>query len=296
MNKKTYKLLTLTIPIFFLFFFIWLSVKRTDGFTTGYITRFDRSYKNDIQISSDVNEIKSILSQNFYYLTRGKQSFIFESNDQKYILKFFDKSRFFGKVYLTTLPILKFLNIQRNEFYNKKKSKLEFDISSAKIAYELLKDDAALVYVNLSKTNLFEKKLCITNKCKRELYLDLNDAFFILQKKCDMFYPTYEKLSDDISKYNLLDSFLEMVHRRTIKCVVDNDIGKNRTNWGVLDNKAVTIDIGRWYLDDKLTTFQGYKKHMLKATITLKNYLLENDPKKLDFVEKKLQKYFEDFK
>src|SRR5262245_7040690 len=34
--------------------------------------------------------LKEIFSQSFYYLDRGKQSYVFVSNDQKYILKLFD--------------------------------------------------------------------------------------------------------------------------------------------------------------------------------------------------------------
>lgn len=294
MNKKLYKFLSITLPFLALVFFIWLAEKRTDGFTTGYITRFESYDKsNEIQVS-DLNEIKTILAQKYHYLTRGKQSFIFESNDKKYILKFFDKSRFFSRFYVfSKLPI--FGEDLKNKYYNRGKSKLEFEFTSTKLAYERLKDDAVLEYVNLTKTNLFNDKLCITNKFGRTFFVDLNDTFFILQKKCDLFYTKYEESKDEDYKKHLLESFLEMVHRRNIKQIVDNDIGKNRMNWGVFENNAVTIDIGRWYIDKNVLTSQGYKKHMLKATITLRKYLLENDPQKIDFLDKRLQEYFEDF-
>jgi hypothetical protein len=296
MNNKNYKFLSIIFPLFSLVFFIWLAEKRTDGFITDFITRFECYDKNyEIQVSSDAREIKTILSQKYHYLTRGKQSFIFESNDKKYILKFFDNSRFFSKFYILSLPLPNFLDHIRKNCYNKRKSKLEFDLSSVKIAYERLKDDAVLVHANLTKTNFFNDKLCVTNKYGRELLLDLNNAFFILQKKCELFYPKYEESKDEVYKNHLLESFLEMIHRRTLKLVVDNDIGKNKTNWGVFDNKAVTIDIGRWYIDENLLTSQGYKKHMVKATVTLRKYLLENDPQKIDFLDQKLKKSFEDF-
>ena len=87
-----------------------------------------------------------------------------------------------------------------------------------------------------------------------------------------------------------------MVHNRTKNLIIDDDIGKKRRNWGLHNNKAVTIDIGRWYFDEKLAAFEGYKKEMLKATKILRKYLLENEPDKLDCVNQRLDKYFDDFK
>lgn len=296
MNKKVCKFLSIIVPFFSFVFFIFLVEKRTDGFTTDIITKFDSSDKNyEIKIVSDINEIKSILSQYYHYLTRGKQSFIFESNDKKYILKLFDNSRFFNKFYSCSFPLPKFLKDKRQKYYNKRKSKLDFVIASTKIAYENLKDEAVLLHINLTKTNLFTDKLCITNKYGKKLYLDLNNTFFILQKKCDLLYSKYEESKDDNYKCHLIESFLDMVHKRSLKLVVDNDIGKNRTNWGIIDNKVVTIDIGRWYIDESLKSSQGYKKQMLKATITLRKYLQEYDPEKIDFLDKKLEEFFVNF-
>ncbi len=291
-----YNFLKKIIPFFVLVFFIWLAIKRTDGFTTNLITRFinnDKTY--EVNITSDIEEIKNILSQKFHYLTRGRECFIFLSDDNKYVLKFFDSNRYHTKMYCPSISLPKFLDNFRNKHYNRRKTKLKFNLSSAKIAYERLKDDAALVYVNLHKTNLFNDKLSITNKYGKSFLLDLNDIFFVLQKKCDLFYVKYENSKDEVYKKHLLEAFLEMVHRRTIKLVIDDDIGKKRRNWGIVDNKAVTFDIGRWYLDEKLQTPEGYKKEMIKATKIFRKYLSENEPDKLDFVNKKLQEYFETF-
>ena len=72
-------------------------------------------------------------------------------------------------------------------------------------------------------------------------------------------------------------------------------IGKKRRNWGVLNNKVVTFDIGRWYHDDKLQTPAGYKKEMIKGTKIFRKYLLDNEPEKLGFVNNKLENYFKIF-
>lgn len=296
MKKILFKLLRKFIPIFVLFFCVWLGVKRTDLFTTYYITRLKEYDKNfELKDVSDLDEIKSILSKKFHYLTRGRESFIFESEDKKYILKFYDSTRYYTKIYFPSISLPKFLDAYRSKHLNRRKTKLNFNLSSAKIAYERLKEDSALIYVNLNKNDFFNDELIIQNKYGKEFSLKINDVFFILQKKCDLFYSKYESLKDESYKKYLLESFLEMVHRRTIKLVIDDDIGKKRRNWGIIDNKAVTFDIGRWYHDEKLMTPEGYKKEMIKATKIFRKYLSEKEPEKLEFVNKKLNEYFEKF-
>lgn len=296
MNKILCKILKIFIPLLILVFLIFLAVKRTDCFSTDFITRlnnYDKRY--ELNLPQDIDNIKGILSKKFHYLTRGRESFIFESEDKKYILKFFDSTRYYTSIYAPSIPFPKFLNDFRKKHYNRRKNKLAFNLSSAKIAYERLKDDSALIYVNLNKTTLFRDKLNITNKYGREFFIDLNDVFFILQKKCDLFYVKYQNSTDENYKNFLLEAFIDMVHRRTIKLVIDDDIGKKRRNWGIIDKKAVTFDIGRWYVDENLKTPEGYKKEMIKGTKIFRRYLAAYEPYKLPLVEKKLEEYFRKF-
>ncbi len=290
------KILKNVFPIISLAFFIWLALNRTDGFRTNLITKFEKkedTYKIDVE--KDLDEIKKILSQEFHYLTKGRECFIFESEDKKYVLKFFNSSRYYMKYFFPKISLPKFLDSYRKKHYNRRCKRLSFNLSSSKLAFDNLKEDAALIFVNLTISDYFKDKVKIKNKYGKIFNLDLNNIFFILQKKCDIFYQVYEKTSDDRYKIYLIESFLEMVHNRTKKLIIDDDIGKKRRNWGVFDNRAVTIDIGRWYFDEKLQTFSGYKKEMIKATKTLRKYLEDNEPEKIDFFNTSLKRYFDEF-
>ena len=297
MKKRFIKLSKYFLPYITLVLLIFLAIKRTDGFKTNLITRLDQNSLK-WQLDADVNleETKEVLSQNFHYLTRGRECFIFESADKKYVLKFFDSSRYYTKYFFPKMKLPKFLDDYRKKHYNRRSTRLQFNLSSAKLAFDRLKDDSALLFVNLNLTNVFENKVKVSNKYGKTFSLDINNIFFILQKKCDIFYQVYEKTKDEAFKTYLINAFLEMVHNRTQKLIIDDDIGKKRRNWGLYNNKAVTIDIGRWYFDEKLATFEGYKKEMLKATKILRKYLSENEPDKLTIVNEGLEKYFNDFK
>lgn len=285
------------IPTLILVLAIWLGIKRTDCFSINLITRFSNDENMFIANISkeDIEAAKNILSQKFHYLTRGRESFIFESEDNNYILKFFDSTCYDTKIFCNNLTLPKFLDKYRKKHYNRRLNKLAYNLSSAHLAFNKLKDDSALIFVNLNKTNFFDKKIRISNKYGKTLVIDLNDVFFILQKKCDLFYVKYAESKDDDYKKYLIDSFLEMVHRRNLNLIIDDDIGKKRRNWGIYNNKVVTFDIGRWYFDEKLKTTDGYKKEMLKATKTLRKYLLQKEPQNLDYLSNKLDEYIRSF-
>jgi len=294
MKNRILRILKKIIPFSALVFFIWLGINRTDGFRTNLITRFKIVQKDwKIPPSKNFSEITNILAQDFHYLTRGRECFIFESKDKKYVLKFFDSSRYYTKYYFPSVSLPKFLDDYRSKHYNRRRTKLNFNLSSSQLAYLNLKEDAALVYVQLNTSDIFPQKVKVKSKYGKTFSIDLNNVFFILQKKCQIFYKILESSNDEEYKNSLIFSFLEMVDRRTRKLIIDDDIGKKRRNWGIYNNEAVTIDIGRWYFDEKLATPAGYKKEMLKATKILRKYLKENDPDRLNLVNQKLEQYFE---
>ena len=109
-------------------------------------------------------EVLQALSQSFSYLSYGGQCFVFQSADQKYVIKFFKQS-------LYELPLwLKFTPhpwpIQR--YYEKKRlhriDKLQRDFESYKISFEELKEESALLFVHLNKSFDLHKEITITDR------------------------------------------------------------------------------------------------------------------------------------
>ena len=67
------------MPFLALIFFVFLAIKRTDGFRDDLITKYDKTEKKwEINQEDAIKEAQSILSQDFHYLTRGRECFIFE--------------------------------------------------------------------------------------------------------------------------------------------------------------------------------------------------------------------------
>ena len=197
--------------------------------------------------------------------------------------------------YFPSLHLPGKLDAYRNKHYLRRKSRLEYDLLSLKLAYENLKEDAALEYVHINKTDVFDEKLTIITKTGQKFYLDLNDVIFILQKKASHFFRVFEN-STDLYRKHLLSSFIKMADRRSKKMIIDDDIGRKRRNWAIIDNEVVNIDVGRWYFDEKLIYGNVYQKEMLKATKTLRKYLSENYSYLLYEFNEILNSYIKEYK
>jgi len=87
-----------------------------------------------------------------------------------------------------------------------------------------------------------------------------------------------------------------MADRRCKKNIIDDDIGKKRRNWAILQDQVVNIDVGRWYFDEKLIYYNVYEKEMKKATKTLKKYLAEFSFDLENFLEGELNRYYLEYR
>ena len=96
-------------------------------------------------------EIQEALSQRYTYFGCGGQSFVFFSDDGKYVIKFFKQHHFKAPTYLNYIPgISKY----RDRKYIKRRTRLEHDYLSYKTGFEELPHETEIVYVHLNPTDI----------------------------------------------------------------------------------------------------------------------------------------------
>ena len=118
--KKFFFILLLTILLIGserLFYYL------TEGF--GY-PNVDLSLSNHDQwyhpmSKEEVEEIKQALNQEYTYFSKGCQSFVFLSEDQSYVLKFFKNKKWRLNPIFNSIPLPKFLEYKRDKSKMKKK-------------------------------------------------------------------------------------------------------------------------------------------------------------------------------
>ena len=110
------------------------------------------------------NELKNVLDQPYHYLAKGAQSYVFTSADKQTVIKFFRIYHLIPPIWLTTLSFPLPLQTYKIRKMLEKRSELDKDFQSYKIAFEELKDETGLLFLNLNKTDHLKKSLTIYDK------------------------------------------------------------------------------------------------------------------------------------
>jgi len=211
--------------------------KQTDGFACAKVSTL--LLENPL---SDVFE----LSHSYRYLGKGGQSYIFVSEDDRYVLKLFRSSR------LNTLQLLyKFLPL--NSFKAKIAAQENFirqTLLSYSIAYQHLKEETGLIGVHLDRSSPLSTPLKIIDKLGIAHTLDPNQYPFVIQEKAILVKEKIEQLmhSGDLSSARLaLSNLFALIQSRQEKGIEDGDPNLCK-NFGFCADRPIQIDGGRFSL------------------------------------------------
>lgn len=254
--------------------------KQTDGFSVEKIIPKHQPLGNDPE---DLSQLESILSQPFYYLGRGGQCYVFESEDQKVVIKFFKQHHMNFLNWLDQLSLPKALEDFRNQILLKHEHQSkDYFFNSCRLASEKFKERTGLIYLHTHQTTNLNRKFLIFDKQGVEHEIDLNGIDFVLQRKAELSHKHFRKLirqKDLDAAKRSIDSILELIMERSKLGIRDRD-PNFRTNIGFIDGKAVEIDIGsfdeRQRLDHKEET-RKFKKWLARRSPELASYLKERE-------------------
>jgi len=239
---------------------------------------WDFVQKNDVDLTS-------ILNQKYKFLNKGRQSFAFASDDQKYVIKFFRFHQFDTPVFY---KILQFAFAKKKEG-EKKISYLE-TMNSCKLVFEKLKEETAVVYLHLNKTKNLNYRLKIIDKLKRSYLVDLDNSGFVIQKKAKSFKKEILNSRNNRAYEGLINSFfnnLSSIYNKNIK----NDDRHLMQNLGVVDNKIVEMDIGRFKEIKDFQKEEAFKKEVFHYTKYLSRWIDKNIPEAKEFFNDQLEEF-----
>ena len=287
------------VLIFFLFITITTGMERffyhlNDGFgTTSISSKLSYEPNWNVMISKeDLNEAQKAMAQKYFYLGSGSQSYVFLSEDQNYVVKFFKHKRWRLNPLLETLSLPPFFEKRRQKWKEKKKQTVNSTFNSCKISYELFKNDTGLIYVHLNKTHHLNTILHICDSMGFTYKLNLDHLEFIIQKKA---VPTDEYLLKLKEKNQFekakraLTAILNLTERRAQLGYSDKDPHPIR-NFGFIDGQAIEIDVGGFHHDPK-KNFTYYRRfELIKIQEKLLPWLNKNYPELSPFALKQIAK------
>ena len=272
---------------------IFLGIERlchlaTDGFSVFKIT-------HDLpQITTQETPnalIDTILSQKFTYLDSGAQSYVFVSEDSQYVIKFFKFQHMRIPPWISYLPLPKSLDNYRNLKITKKNLIISKLLLSYNVAYDLFQKETGLIYLHLNKTKR-PLPLHLIDKIGIHYFLEGSNLAFVIQHKGTLLY---EVLDQDMKKgeiqhaKDIISSLLNLSILRCQKGIGDQD-PDFRTNFGLIDNKIVQLDTGRFYLDEKEKNPEIYKNELYRITRNFRTWLSKNHPELISYLDTSIER------
>lgn len=265
----------------------------TGGFTISNISSnlsFDKRWDINALTSEKKEALHQILKQKFSYLGKGCQSYVFLSEDKKYVIKFFKYQRFRPQAWLDYLSFIPAVNTYRLEKIAQKKLKLEGIFKSWTIAFRNLPVQTGLIYVHLNKSQDLDQTILISDKMGFDHHLQADQMEFLIQRTAKMLCPTIKDLvkNDESDKAKqLIDDLVVMLIDEYQNGYADNDHALMQ-NTGVIDGKPIHIDVGQFIKNDLVKNPEVYKKELYNKTFLFKKWLNKNHPELAKHLELKL--------
>lgn len=275
----------------------WLALARTDGFSLKQIENpqpfSDR--RSDLLDEGPAAsfEMGLLFSQPFKYLSKGRQSFVFASEDGKVVLKFFKQSYFRDPLYLKwarKVPLPWIQNWAAQETA-KRNLRRDFYLNSYQIALSKAKRETGVLYFHSGGGGGSFPSVEIIDQASRKYRIDLNSIPFVLQKRGEPLYPALDAAfrEEGISGvYRLLDQFTERIQDRIEQGIGDADCDIEH-NWGVLDGQVLHLDPGRFYFADDLPELEAVKREWRRATGSFANWLRTHYPDAEVYLKRKIE-------
>jgi len=279
MKKWWIYLLAIALPIHYAFYH--QNVRRAPGFSIDKITPFEHAYNPDFHIpysDTETQQVKDILKRPFSYFGSGRTCYAFLSDDGTYVLKLFKQRRM--------RPFSRFEKILGYGLIPHCQKKLQQRLSnrnklftSFKIAHHDLKEETALIYLHLQPSNHLKQPLFLTSKDGQPFTLDADSMEFLIQKRAERTFPALTNMIETgqiEAAQNAIDSIVELITTRCQKQIDDDDNNCER-NIGLLDGKAIEIDIGEFTYNPQISS-SDVKQHVQTATEDLYTFLKTHYP------------------
>jgi hypothetical protein len=249
-----------------LIIFLCLSIKSyqliTDGFRIDKI-KFE-PFLEKIAIEDNFFEVENILNQKFKYLSKGCQTYVFESEDKKYVLKFIRYHRYHPYLWLKIFKNKYFLNNYYTKLKNHKDKLFVQSINSYQIANDYLKNETKTLYIHLNQTNNLNKKVVIIDRLNQKFEINLDEYGFILQKKANSLSKHLKNsLNNENHLKDITNSFINLTDSIYKKGFINSDYNCIK-NSGIIENEIIFTDLGSFKKTDNLNEKTVYKKEMNK--------------------------------
>lgn len=237
----------------------------------------------DIVVTPELSaSLDELLKQRFKYVAKGAQSYVFASEDGNHVLKFFKFKHLKPSWVVTYLPpISPFAYYQQRELARKQRKLYEV-FNGHKLAYEVLKTESGLFFIQLNPRPHHQPMyVTVTDKLGWDRQINLRDVVFVVQDRGEPFRSVLAALLDkgDIKgAQQKISQIFDMYFAEYDKGVYDHDHGVMRNVGFSLKGQPIHLDIGKLMQDEQIHDTKFQHEDILKVVAAINEWVYNNYP------------------
>jgi hypothetical protein len=202
------------------------------------------------------NEARQALNQKYTYLSYGGQMTVFESEDHRYVMKFFNPRSVIKEGWFHEWSKLKRMNSLKWIIYThfQRETRLQKYFKRYEMAFKDLREETGVVYVHLDPTTCLSQNLEIVDREGKSHRLSLDNYPFVLQKKVELTMTHIGRLLGEGKTEQAraaVKQIYDLFYSRAKKGYTDR-LQTLHKNYGFIDGHAVQLDVGRIRFDEKI--------------------------------------------
>jgi len=227
-----------------------LYFRLTDDFRLSNI-QYDMPHYQEWEIPplavAERQKLEDILSQRFYYIGKGAQSYAFGSEDGKHVLKFFKFKHLRPNWFVDMLPGITPFKEYKENLSIRKNRKLYGVFDGYRLAYAVHKGESGLIFIHLNRSSHLHKSVTVVDKIGLPRTIVLDEVPFILQQKARTTRTVVNealKMGDIAKAQSSINQIFDLYLIEYQKGVYDKDHGVMH-NTGFVGNLPIHLDIGK---------------------------------------------------
>ncbi|MBS0615136.1 MAG: hypothetical protein JSR58_01115 [Verrucomicrobia bacterium] len=252
-------------------------LKKNSGFCLHYILS---DAPCDPQWKTEGPFPREILEQPFSYLGKGSQTYVFESQDGKYVLKFYKFPSHMRKIGWLKHPFAYHMDGKRASIKKHNLDRFHLSFNSYFLSQKELQNETGVVYVHLYPSDNLRTSLHLIDKLGMHYEVPADHMGFIVQRKAASLLPTLQQAitqKDEHLCKQMINNLLQVITSRCHKGISDLD-AMHHNNYGWLEGRAIHIDVGRFVYDASVKTPEGCQKEIVRITQSLSDFLAKESP------------------
>jgi hypothetical protein len=192
-------------------------------------------------------EATSLPATVFRYYRRGNQTFVFLSEDQKWVLKLF-KGKFLNRSLLSKcLPPMTCFESLRYFSGEQKDKRMERTFAAYRLAWEKNRTNCALCSVHLEKTEHLNTNCTLIDAWGKRYAIDLNDYVFVVQLKMETTQARWLRLLHKKNLFQIKEDIKELfsLYKSEADAGIFDRDRNLMINTGFYQGRAVRLDVGK---------------------------------------------------